>query len=184
MSSKTYYNPVTKVKAQFLKSTADTGGAYTLLQSKMEINTSNLPPYHYHTKFTELFTIVEGELNMMVGKDKKTMILKKGESYRVKKKEPHTFWNASDNPVVYQVKHEPACQFEKALKISHSLAAIGKAGKGGTPKNILHIAMLAQMGNTYLYNMPLWLQWPIYTLLNLAGIVIGVKKKLEMLIHE
>lgn len=171
-------NPISGVRVEILKSTTETNGAFFQIHSTMKANQMNKAPFHYHTKFYELFKVEKGQLNMILGKERKNITLQKNESILVNKKVPHTFWNESDLPVTYSVTIKPARQFEKALRINHALAASGKASNKGTPKNIFHIAVLALMANTRFYGFPRLLQYILFTILSFVAIILGVKRKI------
>jgi len=175
-------NPVTGVKVEILISTAESNGELFKIRSTMNARQMNRAPYHYHGHFSEHFRVVEGQLNLIVGNNKEQLTLKAGESYLVKPECPHTFWNESSEPVTYTVEVTPAKQFEEALKLNHALAAAGKASPKGTPSNIFHMAILAQLGDTWLYGIPIWLQKAVFFVV--AGIAkgLGMDKKLQELL--
>ena len=52
----------------FLKTAADTGGAYELI--RVEIQPQGGNGFHYHRTFEETFTAVEGDLTVLVGDEK------------------------------------------------------------------------------------------------------------------
>ena len=58
--TKTYYNPLNGEYTKILESSADTGGAYSLLEVSLLPGGGN--PVHYHTRFTEEFFAVKGRL--------------------------------------------------------------------------------------------------------------------------
>jgi len=175
-------NPVTGVKVEILVSTAESSGELFKIRSTMNAQQLNRAPYHYHGHFSEHFRVVEGQLNLLVGNNKEQLILHAGESYLVKPGCPHTFWNESSEPVTYTVEVTPAKQFEKALLLNHALAAAGKASPKGTPSNIFHMAILAQLGDTWLYGIPIGLQKATFFIV--AGIAkgLGMDKKLQELL--
>lgn len=175
-------NPVTGVKVEILVSTAESGGELFKIRSTMKARQMNRAPYHYHGHFSEHFRVVEGQLNLIVGGNREQLTLHASESYLVKPECPHTFWNESPEPVTYTVEVTPAMNFEKALWINHALAAAGKASPKGTPSNLFHMAILAQLGDTWLYGIPVWLQKVVFFIV--AGIAkgLGMDKKLGELL--
>ena len=175
-------NPVTGVKVEILVSTAESNGELFKIRSTMKARQMNRAPYHYHGHFSEHFRVVEGQLDLIVGDNKEQFTLKAGESYLVKANNPHTFWNESSEPVTYTVEVTPAKQFEKALRLNHALAAAGKASPKGTPSNLFHMAILARMGDTWLYGIPKLLQKTAFMIA--AGIAkgFGMDKKLRELL--
>ena len=143
----------------------------------------NHSPFHFHETFSENLRVVEGQLNLIVGRDKRELVLQAGESYLVAPGCPHTFWNASEAPVTYTIDVEPAQRFEETLKINHALAAAGKASRGGTPSNFLHIALLGKMGSTYQYGIPLGVQKVAFFALGSIAKLVGIDRKLQALIR-
>ena len=100
-------------------------------------------PLHYH-RFTESFKVLEGELTVQIGKEKKK--LKMGETASVPSNAVHRFYNTSAKPVVFTCELNPACEdFENVLRIGCGLASDGKAGSNGMPKSIWHMAILMNM---------------------------------------
>lgn len=75
MERKVYENPVIGDKVVFLKSAAETGGAYTLIEVDLAPGGGN--SLHTHSEFTETFTPVAGDLLVYDGKQER--ILKEGE---------------------------------------------------------------------------------------------------------
>lgn len=177
-------NPISGVNVEVLVSTKDSKGELFRIRSTMKANQFNKAPFHYHHNFSEYFQVVDGQLNMTIETDKRNIVLKAGESFMIASKCPHTFWNASDKPVTYIVDVTPAENFEKALRINHALAAAGMASRKGTPSNIFHIAILAQLGNTWFYGVPRWFQVLVFKLLSIIGGVLGITKRLFNLIAE
>lgn len=175
-------NPVTGVKVEILVSTAESNGELFKIRSTMNARQMNRAPYHYHGHFSEHFRVVEGQLNLLVGNNKEQLILHAGESYLVKPECPHTFWNESSEPVAYTVEVTPAKQFEEALKLNHALAAAGKASPKGTPSNIFHMALLAQLGDTWLYGIPCWLQKAAFSVVGRIAKGLGLDKRLQELL--
>lgn len=176
-------NPVTGLEVEILVTTGESQGKLFKIQSTMKARQLNKSPFHFHGTFSENLTVVEGQLNLIVSRNKKELVLHAGESYLVEPGCPHTIWNDSDAPVTYTVEVEPAQHFEQTLKINHALAAAGKASRGGTPSNLLHIALLGQMGSTYQYGISLVVQKAAF--FALAGIarLLGVDRKLQALIR-
>lgn len=175
-------NPVSGVDVEVLVSSFESEGKLFRIRSTMRANQLNKAPYHYHKNFIEHFKVVKGQLNMIVGNNRRELTLCEGESYLVEALCPHTFWNSSNSPVTYTVDVEPAEQFEQALRINHALAAKGLASSKGTPANIFHIAILAKLGNTWFYGIPQWIQSGIFTIFATIGRIIGVERKLYKLI--
>jgi quercetin dioxygenase-like cupin family protein len=136
---KVYENPVSGEKAVFLKTSAETGGAYTLVE--IELAPGGGVPPHAHRTYAETFIPVEGELEVQVGKERK--LLKPGQTCTVPRKEIHCFRNLSDAPVRFRVKLEPGNEgFEYSVKIVFGLAKDGLTNRESMPKNLSHAAVL------------------------------------------
>ena len=68
MKKRTFFNPVINDTATFIKTSEETNGEYTLLE--IELYKSDGPPLHFHKTFSERFEVIEGVLNLQVGKQK------------------------------------------------------------------------------------------------------------------
>ena len=79
---KVIINPVTGERVTFLSEGADTNGEITKIQVELTPYAKGVPK-HYHTGFTENFEVLEGELVVTRGSEKRT--LRSGESALVKK---------------------------------------------------------------------------------------------------
>lgn len=90
-----------------LVSGADTDGAYTLID--MHVPPGGGPPPHRHD-FEELFSILEGEVEMTFRGEKRR--LRAGESVNVPSNAPHGFHNVSDHPARLLCMCTPAGQDE------------------------------------------------------------------------
>jgi hypothetical protein len=74
----------------------------------------------------------------------------------------HRFWNSSTEPVVFEVEIRPARNFEKAVRAASGLAEDGKTNDKGVPKNILELALIYELSESYIVGMPLFLQKGIF----------------------
>jgi quercetin dioxygenase-like cupin family protein len=140
-----FVNPVFKDKAVVLKTSEETGGAYSLGELVVYPGGGNY--MHTHSAFEETFTAVKGELGVMLG-DKKHILLP-GDSITVPLHEPHHFFNSSNEPVTCHVKFVPGHEdFVKGLAIAYGLAADGKTNSKGMPKSLTHLAILTVLTDT------------------------------------
>jgi quercetin dioxygenase-like cupin family protein len=174
-SNRVIENPVIKDKITILKSHDDTNGEYLLAQ--LEVAPGGGNELHYHTSFTEKFSVIEGQLNVSLNGEEK--VLKVGKSAFVPKLAHHRFYNSSDQYVTALVELRPARNFEKAIRIGYGLARDGKVTAKAIPKSIWHLALLFQLGESYLPGLPLPIQRGIFG--TLAGIakLLGKDKELE-----
>jgi quercetin dioxygenase-like cupin family protein len=174
-SNRVIENPVIKDRITVLKSHDDTNGEYLLAQ--LEVAPGGGNELHYHTSFTEEFRVIDGQLNVSLNGEEK--ILKPGESAFVPKLAHHRFYNTSDKYVTAIVELRPARNFEKAIRIGYGLARDGKVTRKAIPKSIWHLALLFQLGESYLPGLPLPLQRSIFGTLASIAKLLGKDKELE-----
>jgi quercetin dioxygenase-like cupin family protein len=144
-------------ESTFLQTGRDTGGAYELIQVEVEPKGGN--SWHYHKSFDEHFTVLRGELT--VGLNGKTTVLKAGQAVTAPRKAMHYFNNATDDTVILQVRATPAIGLEKTIRIGYGLHNTGQWGKGTFPKNPWHLPLLLGYSETYLPNVPAFIQEPL-----------------------
>lgn len=145
IARRVFINPMYKDKATVLKTSEETGGAYSL--GELEVWPGGGNPMHKHSAFTETFTAIKGTLGIAL-KDKK-YYLKPGESITVPLHTPHHFFNDGQQPVTCHVKFVPGhADFVKGLAIGYGLAADGKTNKKGVPKSFTHLALLIVLTDT------------------------------------
>jgi quercetin dioxygenase-like cupin family protein len=142
MERKVYENPIYGDKAVFLKTAEETNGLCTLIEMELAAGGGNEP--HLHETYAETFTVIQGELTLLTGKEYKT--LKKGESFTVPPKMVHCFKNRSKSTAKFLIEFTPGQPgFEKVLKIGYGLAKDGLTSKKGVPKKFSHFALLIVM---------------------------------------
>src|ERR1700704_4819640 len=103
MEKRTFVNPAINDSATFIKTSAETNGAYTLLQ--IDLGKSDGPPLHYHKTFSEKFEVKEGVLYLQIGKEKKRLVV--GESVTVPAGTAHRFYNETDDMVKFHITFSP-----------------------------------------------------------------------------
>jgi quercetin dioxygenase-like cupin family protein len=139
-------NPVIGEEITFLKTSTETNGEFTLMEVVIGPKGGN--PLHYHTRFAETFTVIDGLLNVQVN-DKK-LRLGPGHTATAPANSRHRFYNTSGKPVRFTVELRPASKgFENVLRIAFGLAQDGKAGPNGMPKSFVHNGILMNMGEGY-----------------------------------
>lgn len=143
-NARAIYNPVQKDTAIFIKTAAETNGAYSLIE--VIVAPGGGVGKHYHKTYTETFTCLEGELQVQLGK--KIITLKPGDAPATAEMGMlHQFLNASKAPCRFNVLISPGCRgFEESLQIAYGLARDGATGKDGTPNKIDHLGVLMDLG--------------------------------------
>ncbi|MGE7777531.1 cupin domain-containing protein [Chitinophaga sp. NPDC101104] len=173
---RTIYNPIIGDKVTFLETAAETGGERVTVEVELAPGGKN--GLHYHTTYFEHFEVVEGELGLQVGKE--ILYLRRGGTADVALYVRHLFFNPSNKqPVTFRVTISPARGFEDTLRIAYGLAADGKVNKKGIPLKFGHLAVLLDIGETYLPFMPYWLQSRLFRYLGRRARRKGAVKELE-----
>ena len=145
MEKRIYVNPAINDTATFIKTSAETNGAFTLLE--IDLGRSEGPPLHYHKTFSEKFEVKQGILFLQIGTYKK--ILKSGDSVTVPAGTPHRFYNEAEKMVKFHITFQPGhTGMENFIKIFYGLAADGFSDKKGKPKNFSHIAVALTMSDS------------------------------------
>ncbi|MNR30662.1 hypothetical protein D3C85_1481290 [compost metagenome] len=72
----------------------------------------------------------------------------------------------------------PARSFEPMLRIAYGLIRDGKTNSKGIPRNILNLAIIFQLGESYLPGLPKYVQQGMFGLLYLIAKGLGIKKRL------
>lgn len=155
-ADKTIYNREGNYSATFVQTSRETNNAYELVQVELEPNGGN--DWHYHTKFAEEFTVIEGQVK--IGRNGKEIILDKGQTAMAGKKDMHYFKNALDHKSVLLVKVRPAAGLEKTLRVAYGLINDGLL-KNDMAENPWHMCLLLAYSESYLPGMPTWFQEPL-----------------------
>jgi quercetin dioxygenase-like cupin family protein len=143
--------------ATFIKTGAETRGAYELVEVELEPYGGN--DWHYHANFEESFTVLDGAVR--IGQESgKELLLKKGDSSKANKKDFHYFKNARNEKSVLLVKITPAAGLEKTLRVGYGLINDGLLRNDMT-ENPWHMVLLLAYSESYLPMMPSWFQEPL-----------------------
>jgi quercetin dioxygenase-like cupin family protein len=170
-----YYHPGQKDYATFLETSEETGGERTLIEIELAPGGGNQP--HYHLTFDEHFEVLEGTLEVQLGKASRT--LRPGEKAVAYKTVLHHFHNPTDEPTTFLVELRPGHSgFEKALKVAYGLAADGLAAANGAPKNPYHLALAFEWGEGRLPGVFAVLE-PVFRLLAKRAKRKGIDRELE-----
>ena len=136
-----YYHPVQKDYTTFLETSEETSGDHTLLEIELAPGGGNTP--HYHKTYDEHFEVVEGTLEVLVGKE--TRVLRPGQKAVAPRNTLHRFRNPGEERARFLVELRPgSAGFEKAIKAGYGLARDGRVRADGTPKNLYHLAVLLE----------------------------------------
>lgn len=145
MKKRIFFNPIINDTATFIKFSEETNGEYSLLE--IDLYKSDGPPLHFHKTFSEKFEVMEGILNLQVGKE--YHILKSGESILVPKCTPHRFYNTNNDLVKFRITFQPGhVGMENFIKILYSLAQDGLTNKKGQPNSFAHLATILVMSDS------------------------------------
>ncbi|MBU9720024.1 MULTISPECIES: cupin domain-containing protein [Bacillaceae] len=144
-------NGITGEKITFLESFHETNGEYLKIKVDLPPKAEG-PPLHFHTAFEEFFEVLEGELTITIEEEEKGY--NKGDSLHVPTKVNHRFRNLSDKPVSFYVTLTPGQYFEESMRIAYGLIDDNKINKDGTPKSLVHTALILKMQDTNITTMP------------------------------
>ncbi|AHM62177.1 hypothetical protein D770_19640 [Flammeovirgaceae bacterium 311] len=160
----------------FIHTPEEINGQYLEVEVLMQPKGGN--EMHYHTTFVEEFTVVESVLGIQV--EKEILHLQPGEMAVAPLHKLHRFFNPSETATVrFRVMVKPARFFEATLRIAHGLANDGLCNKKGIPRSIWHLALLFEMGETYVPLLPHKLQTGLFSVLACIARGLGKDKELE-----
>jgi quercetin dioxygenase-like cupin family protein len=157
---RTIENSVTGERVTFLATAEETNGEYVRIRNETSAGAPGVV-MHYHLSYTEAFEVLQGTLDVCVGTNNH-IVLAEGESAFVPLNTAHRFWNSSTEPVIFEVEIRPARNFEKSLRAAFGLAEDGKTNDKGVPKNILELALIYELSESYIVGIPLFLQKGIF----------------------
>ena len=160
----------------FLVSASETGGAYTYVE--VDLPPGEGTPPHYHLHFDERFEAVQGTLGIQVGK-KKVLVEPGDAPAEALRGNVHRFFNPGKETIKFRAVISPARQFETLMRIGYGLADDGLCNKKGMPKSIWHLALVYEIGESYLPGLPLFLQRGIFGLLARIARWKGKEKELQ-----
>jgi mannose-6-phosphate isomerase-like protein (cupin superfamily) len=166
-------NPIVGEKVIYHLTSRQSNGEKTIMEILLGPKGGN--PLHYHTRFSESFKVIEGELKVQVGTEIKT--LKAGDTAVAAVNKRHRFFNTSGGNVRFTVELTPASEgFENVLRIAFGLAGDGQAGSNGMPKSFWHMTVLMNMGEGYFVG--------VFSVLEKIIRVLGKTKKAKRLEQE
>jgi mannose-6-phosphate isomerase-like protein (cupin superfamily) len=140
-------NPVQGDVVTFLETSEETGGKRTL--AELEVAPGGKVTPHYHLSYSERFRVLEGRLRLQIGDTR--LVLQPGDEATVPIGALHTWANHGAQRAVAQIELRPGQPgFETALRVVYGLAADGRVGRSGVPRNPLHAALVLAWGDTRL----------------------------------
>lgn len=148
-SARTIYNPVQQDSVTFLKTAAETGGKFTLIECT--VAPGGGVGTHFHRTFEESFEVVDGILTVEIGKARHRLF--KGDRMTAPRHATHRFYNDTALPCTFLCWISPGSKnFEAALQIGYGLARDGET-RNGLPRDPSVLAFLMQLSET---NLPGW----------------------------
>jgi hypothetical protein len=140
-------------------------------------------PIHRHYGYGEIFHPVEGDIGVVGHNGNKSMILRKGENYKVIPGEWHRFFNPSaTDDLVFDASVTPGHPgFEKLLYIYYGLAEEGQCNAQGEPSSLFYALMLMNMGEV---GYPGFFGWVCGLLAPLVGFIARVLGEEERLTRK
>ena len=174
-TNRTHVNPVLGDRITFVKTSRETGGQSSLLELEL-VPLAQGTPLHYHDRFAETFTVLEGELTVRSGNQLNK--LRPGQTFTVPPGTKHCFFNAQNTPVRAMIELNPASEgFENGIKIGYGLAREGQCNAKGLPKRLDHMALLFDIREGRVPGV-LSLMMPVMRMLARKARAKGVEKEL------
>jgi mannose-6-phosphate isomerase-like protein (cupin superfamily) len=164
-----FSNPILKDEIEILFDSKDILVFNTSLQPQ-----SGQTQLHYHTKITETFKVILG--NLQVTLDNDIMSLKENEVKEIKPFTNHQFYNATSKTVIFEVTVNQPGQLREGLQIMYGLANDDKVYKNGLPKNLLKMAIGLQKMDAYIPGAPRFIQKMGISILARLGKVVGLEQ--------
>lgn len=153
-------NPVFEDEVRFVKTAEETDGDVTELEITLKPGGKN--ELHYHKTYAEIFTAVDGELGVRLGRNAEEHILEPGESVEVERGQIHAFFNPTDAEVTFKVELKPGHSgFEQSLRIMYGLAHDGEVNAQGMPTNLKYVGVIARLSEMRSPNLFLTLMQPL-----------------------
>jgi quercetin dioxygenase-like cupin family protein len=150
-------NPVTGDRMTILHSSLQHGDQYTKIRFDLPPGAEG-SPLHYHPGMGETFTVLQGCLEMEIGKKGNVRTLQAGEQVHVPPGVQHSFRNSSGQWAAFTTENRPAEGFEQFIRGMFGLAIEGKTNAKGMPTNLFHLALLLKKADIILVGPPPALQ--------------------------
>lgn len=138
----THRNTFQNDAVTFLRTSAETGGEYTLVHLVAEPGAG--VPRHYHLHSSEHFEVLEGALTVEVARQPHVVL--PGEEATVPVNTVHRWINQGSSTVRALAEITPASEgFEKGLPILYGLAGNGRSTSQGVPRDPLVTAWIMEL---------------------------------------
>lgn len=137
----TLENPVTGERFTFSETAATSDGELLAFQLGLRPGGA-VPIPHVHPIQTERFEVVAGRMRFRVGLC--TLVAEPGDVVEVAPGAVHSFANAGPEEARVEVEVRPALAMEEMFAEVIAMAAAGRMGKRGMPRNLLDLADLAR----------------------------------------
>src|SRR5262245_5001160 len=135
----TIENSVTREQLRFLQTASETDGACVVVETLVRPGGA-VATRHIHPHQSEVFEVLEGEVEFRVGRDRVT--LTPGDAVTVPAGTPHAFRNIGATDARFLAEVRPARHFEELLAAMFALAEDGRTNEQGLP-NMLQLAVIA-----------------------------------------
>jgi quercetin dioxygenase-like cupin family protein len=152
LSSPLFSNPITGEIAGVLAFPEETNGEF-MKGILISPSGASGPPEHYHPKYVEEFTIIEGEFIFLYKKEE--ILLKAGDKLSVKPNEPHTFRTTDKHYLnAFVVVARPPGLLTELVKTLYGLAHEGKINKRGEPGFLQAMALAKSLSLDTVFTKP------------------------------
>ena len=175
MQVRTIENPIIKDTITFIRTSDETNGEFSEIVVELAPGGGNEP--HFHTSFVESFTPIDGELDVLLGTDRK--VIKVGETATVPKGVIHCVFNSTARFVRFKGEARPGLPgLEQFAQIAYGLARDGHVNKKGYPNQLSHVAVLMEMGDVRIPGLTFKLLAPILRVIAVWARRRGVERRL------
>jgi mannose-6-phosphate isomerase-like protein (cupin superfamily) len=173
--SKTVNNPAIGHSVTFLQTADQTNGdLLQILYAVAKPETKPAIPPHIHLHCSERFEVVEGCLGIIL--DGEQQSLGPGEEVHIPPRSAHTFWNAGEGQLRFITDVRPPGKLQTYWETVFGLAQDGKVNENGIP-NLLQLAVLAPIADSYPPNVPLPLMKLVILALGGIGRLLGYRER-------
>lgn len=143
MTARTIENPVTGERATFVETSRESGGAHSV--ADLEVSPGGGVPRHRHTGHDERIEVLEGEIEVTVGRGKRR--LGPGEQVVIARGQVHAWRNPSSTQRLrFRGSMTPGHPgFELFLRVLFGLARDGQVHRRGfPPRRFADLALLTE----------------------------------------